>query len=375
MDAIGRAAVEVSGGSTIDGVDHLIGAPEGLPFIAPGFIDLQVNGFAGVDYCSPAAPIEEIGRSIRALYATGVTRFFPTVITGSPEHMLGAIRNLARAKERLPEGVAMEGFHIEGPHISPDDGPRGAHPKDCVRPPDFDEFQRWQDAAGGHVKLVTISPEYPDAPRYIERVVREGVVVAIGHTKADRAQLDEAVQAGATMSTHLGNGSHAVLPRHPNYIWEQLADDRLAASLITDGIHIDAAFIKVALRAKGVERTVLVTDAVMPAGCPPGPYRLGEVDVELREDGSVRVRGTNQLAGSAVTMDRAVAAVMRLAGVSLREALVMAATNPARVGRIASRQRGLAAGERADLILFRVEQGAVRVLETYVGGERVFGAV
>ena len=158
--------------------------PSGKSFVAPGFIDLQVNGFAGVDYNLPSAPHQEIARSIQALFATGVTRFFPTVITGSPENMAGSLANLAAAKETLPEGPAMEGFHVEGPHISPEDGPRGAHPRRWVRPPDLDEFRRWQDAARGHVRLVTLSPEWPEAPRYIEALARAGVVASIGHTKA-----------------------------------------------------------------------------------------------------------------------------------------------------------------------------------------------
>src|SRR5579884_4562844 len=177
-------AIEVSASAVIDGVDHLIAPPSGLPYISAGFIDLQVNGFAGVDYCSPDAPHDGIARSIRALYATGVTRFFPTVITGSPENMLGALRNLARAKESLADGAAMEAFHVEGPFISPDDGPRGAHPREWVRRPDPDEFQRMQEAARGLIRLITVSPEWPEAPRFIETMVRQGVVVAIGHTKA-----------------------------------------------------------------------------------------------------------------------------------------------------------------------------------------------
>src|SRR5689334_2982164 len=168
MDVRTGAAVEVSASAVIDGVDELIAPDPGLPFICPGFIDLQVNGFAGVDYCAPDAAPEQIAKSIRALYATGVTRFFPTIITGSRDNMLGALRNLARAKEALAEGAAMEGFHVEGPHISPEDGPRGAHPQHCVCPPDLEEFHRWQDAAQGHVRLITLSPEWPDAPTYIE---------------------------------------------------------------------------------------------------------------------------------------------------------------------------------------------------------------
>jgi N-acetylglucosamine-6-phosphate deacetylase len=363
---------EISFNGVIDGVDHLL-APSLEPiYIAPGFIDLQVNGFAGVDYNNPATEQEQIAHSIRCMYATGVTRFYPTVITGSPNDMVGALRMLSAAREAVPEGLAMEAFHVEGPYISPDDGPRGAHPERWVRPPDIEEFRRFQDAARGHIRLVTLSPEWKEAPHFIERVVSEGVVASIGHTKASASQIADAVHAGATLSTHIGNGSHAMLERHPNYIWEQLAEDRLNASLIVDGIHLGAAFLKVALRAKGVERSILVTDAVMPAGCSPGRYRLGEVDVELHSDGSVRLVGGTRLAGSALMMDRAIGNVVRLSGVSLRDAITMATRNPARVGRIASRQRGLAVAERADLVRFRYDGQDVRVIETYVGGEMVF---
>lgn len=376
LDAISGEAIEVSFETSITGVDSLLSPLSGREYLAPGWIDLQVNGFAGVDYCSPTAPHEEIGRSIRAMFATGVTRFFPTVITGSPEDMRGALANLAAAKRALPEGPAMEAFHVEGPFISPEDGPRGAHPQRWVRPPDFDEYRRMQEAAEGDIRLITVSPEWPGAPRFIEEVVSEGVVVSIGHTKATAAQIQDGVKAGATMSTHLGNGAHATMSRHPNYIWDQLAEDRLTASFIVDRIHLGHAFLKAALRAKGIERSVLVTDAVMPAGCEPGIYKLGEVDVELHSDGSVRLAGGTRLAGSALLMDRAITNVMQFAGVSLRDAVTMATRNPARAGRISSRQRGLAPGERADLVRFLIddEDGSVRVLETYLSGQLVFGA-
>jgi N-acetylglucosamine-6-phosphate deacetylase len=377
IDPVSGETLEIAFGSLIDNVDPLL-APTGQEdYIAPGFIDLQVNGFAGVDYCSPHASLPEIARSIRALYATGVTRFLPTVITGSPDDMLGALANLAKARRTLPEGAAMEGFHVEGPYISPEDGPRGAHPVKQVRPPDFAEFQRMQAAAEDGIRLLTLSPEWPDVPAFIERVVAEGVVVSIGHTKATGEQIQAAVGAGATLSTHLGNGAHAVLARHPNYIWDQLAEDRLAASFIVDGIHLGPAFLKVALRAKGIERSVLVTDAVMPAGCAPGAYKLGEVDVELHSDGSVRLLGGTRLAGSALKMDRALTMLMRMTGVSLRDAITMATRNPARVGRIGSRMRGLAPGEKADLVRFSFDRESkeIRVLQTFLGGESVYEAV
>src|SRR5260370_189707 len=365
--------VEISFGDFITGVDPLVyslaGPPQDSIYISPGWIDLQVNGFAGVDYNSPSASREEISRSIRAMFATGVTRFFPTVITGSPENMSGALRNLANAKESIAEGVAMEAFHVEGPYISPDDGPRGAHPRRCVRPPNLEEFRRFQDTAQGHIRLITLSPEWPEATRFIETVVREGVVVSIAHTPPTPHNIPPPPTAGATLSTHIGNGAHSTLPRHPNYIWEQLAEDRLAASFIVDGIHLPKSFLNVALRAKGLERSILVTDAVMPAGCAPGPYKLGEVDVELHSDGSVRLTGETRLAASALRMDHAIHNVMKLAGMRLRDAITSSTRNPARVGRIPYRQRGLNTGERADLVRFTYDEpsGPIRLLETWVG--------
>lgn len=375
FDPFSRQPVEIRFGESITLVDSLIRPPaEDLPLVAPGWIDLQVNGFAGADYCSPNTPLEAIAHSLDVQFGTGVTRLLPTVITGQPETIAGALRNLAKAKAQLARGHAMEGFHVEGPHISPEDGPRGAHPAGSVRPPDIEEYRRWQEAAEGNVRLITISPEWPEAARYIEAIVRDGVVAAIGHTKATSQQIEDAVRAGATKSTHLGNGAHSVIPRHPNYIWDQMANDNLAAGFIADGFHLPAAFLKVAIRAKGVERSILVTDAVSPAECPPGIYRLGEVEVEALAEGKVVVRNGTRLAGSALRMDVAISKTIRMAGVSLVEALTMASRNPARVGRIAGRQRGLAVGEKADLVVFRYapQTHDIQVLQTYLSGELVY---
>ncbi len=220
-----------------------------------------------------------------------------------------------------------------------------------MRPPDIEEYLRWQDATQGTVKLITLSPEWENAPNYIERVVRDCVVVSIGHTRATASQIQDTVNAGATLSTHLGNGAHATLPRHPNYIWEQLAEDRLSASFIVDGHHLPDSFLRVALRAKAIKRSILVTDAVAPAMCAPGPYKLGEVDVELKDDQRVVLRGGTRLAGSSLRMDHAIANVMRIAGTSLEDAIAMATTNPARLcgikpaGRVRFRYRDAAALE------------------------------
>ena len=342
-------------------------------YLAPGFIDLQVNGFAGVDYNNPRTSHQEIARSLRAQFATGVTRLYPTVITGAPGDMLACLRNLAAARESLPEGPAIAGFHVEGPHISPEDGPRGAHPRPWVRPPDLDEFFRWQDAARGRIRIVTLSPEWPEALRYIRRITAEGVVASIGHTQAGAAQIADAVAAGATLSTHLGNGAHPLLRRHPNYIWEQLAEDRLMAGFIVDGIHLGAAFLKSAIRAKTVDRSVLVTDAATPAGAAPGRYLLADQPVDLTTDGRVVLAGTDRLAGSALHMHRGVENLMRLAGLSLAGAIRMATINPARAGKVPARDQPLVPGAPADIVQFRLTPSqAIEIAATWLDGRQVF---
>ncbi len=345
-------------------------------YLAPGFIDLQVNGFLGVDFNDPTCTQEEIARSIRGLFATGVTRFYPTVITGSPLDMLAALRNLKRAQETLREGGAIDGFHVEGPHISPDDGPRGAHPRRWVRPPDLDEFRRWQEATGNQVRIVTLAPDWPQSVGYIEAITAEGVVASIGHTNATAQQLADAVSAGATLSTHLGNGAHAVMRRHPNYLWEQLAEDRLMADFIVDGIHLPPSVLKVALRAKTIARSVLVTDAAAPAGCPPGRYQLGEQAVDLTADNRVMLVGQDRLAGSALRMDRGVENLMRIADLSLAEAVSMATTNAARAGRVPGRAAGLVPGDRADIIEYHFNKSdlSITIKSTYISGAKVYVA-
>jgi len=301
----------------------------GTLYLSPGFVDLQVNGFAGVDFNNPYAPVEGIGHALDAILASGVTRCLPTVITGPPEQMVASLRNLHRAQTTLPRGRAIAGFHIEGPHIGSEDGPRGAHPVQWVRPPDLAEFERWQEATDNNIRLVTLSPHWPEAPAYIAALVKAGVTVAIGHTGANAEQISAAAAVGATLSTHLGNAAHKTLAKHPNCLWDQLAEDRLSASFIVDGIHLDEAFLRVALRAKMVERTISVTDAAAPAGAAWGHYRLGELDVDLTPNDRVVLAGTQKLAGSALRMNQALANMVRIGRLSLRDAVQTATINPA----------------------------------------------
>ena len=290
----------------------------------PGLFDLQVNGFAGVDFNAPDLTSDAVGVALETMRACGVTRVLPTLITSSLADFAASARVLASVNDD-----AIAGIHMEGPYLSPDDGPRGAHPREHVTAASTDDFERRQAAALGRIVLVTLAPEVPGALPLIESLVAAGVRVAIGHTAASQQQLADAVAAGATLATHLGNGCAAVLPRHPNVIWEQLAADALYASLIVDGHHLPPATVKAMVRAKGVDRTILVTDATAAAGRVPGRYRMGAVDCELGADGRVSLAGTPFLAGSSLTLDRAIATTVRFTGLPIETVIPMASAIPA----------------------------------------------
>lgn len=290
----------------------------------PGFFDLQVNGFAGVDFNNPSVSVEHLQHAITAMRATGVTRMLPTLITSGFESFARCARTLARLKDS-----AIAGIHMEGPYIAEADGPRGAHPRAQVRAAALDDFRRRQEAAEGRIVLVTLAPEVDGALPLIEHLVAAGIRVAIGHTDATPEQIRDAIRVGATLSTHLGNGCARVLPRHSNFLWEQLAADALMASLIVDGHHLPPATVKTMIRAKTPARTILVTDAVAAAGQPPGIYEIGGAKVTLSADGQVRDSVGWWLAGSALAMDQAVANTVKFTGLPIEEVLPMATTLPA----------------------------------------------
>ncbi|HEX2490984.1 MAG TPA: N-acetylglucosamine-6-phosphate deacetylase [Blastocatellia bacterium] len=343
--------------------------------IAPGLIDIQINGYDGVDFNNPDTNTEQIVSATRQLWRTGVTAFCPTIITESFNHISKCVSNLVRAADESPEFArAMIGIHVEGPFISPEDGPRGAHPKQHARPPDWSEFQKWQSAARGRIRIITLSPEWPDAIDFIERASAAGVVVAIGHTAATPAQIAAAASAGARLSTHLGNGSHAKIDRHPNYIWEQLANDELWASFIVDGHHLPPSVVKCFLRSKGVARSILVSDAIAAAGKPPGRHRLGNVEVEVTPARRVCLPGTPYLAGSVLEMHEAVSKTTQFSDATLDDALRMASANPAELLGVGDEFGSIEIGRRADLVLFRWdnENSTFDVTTTIINGETVY---
>jgi N-acetylglucosamine-6-phosphate deacetylase len=290
----------------------------------PGFFDLQVNGFAGVDFNTPTLTPDAIDQALARMREVGVTRCLPTIITSSCDAFAACVRPLARHRS-----TAIVGIHMEGPYLSPEEGYRGAHLKEHVIPASVDDFERRQDAADGRIVLVTLAAEVSGATELIEHAVRTGVRVAIGHSAASPSQIADAIAAGATMATHLGNGCAAMLPRHPNVIWELLAADDVWASVIVDGHHLPPSTLKSIVRAKGKRRTILVTDAVAAAAAPPGRYTVGDVVCESDRHGRVSTPGTPYLAGSSLTLDRAIANTVKFTGLSIHDVVPMASTIPA----------------------------------------------
>lgn len=345
------------------------------PIVAPGLFDLQVNGYGGVWFSDTALTPSAATKAIGAYLAHGVTRLCPTLITNSFEGLAAgfkAIRQACEAEAWVDNVVA--GCHLEGPYLSAEDGPRGAHPRQHIRPADWDEFCELQKISGGRIRLVTIAPETGHATEFIRRAVESGVTIAIGHTAANTDQIAAAVEAGATLSTHLGNGAHGTLRRHPNYIWDQLGEPRLTASLIVDRQHLPDSVVCSMIRSKSPARIVLTCDASGWAGSPPGRYENELGAVEVRVGGRIVVAGQDQLlAGSGNTTEECVAATVACGAATLRDAVDMASRNPTRL--LGFREQRLMAGDGADLFLFRHDRIAakIQVVATMVRGEVRFG--
>ncbi len=343
-------------------------------YLSAGLVDLQVNGFRGLDLNAGAVTSSLVLSLCKELLSVGVTTWLPTLITASEASITQALEAIAasRAGHQLIAEM-VPGVHVEGPSISDRDGPRGAHPLAHVRPPSIAEFDRWQKASGGLVSMVTLAPEHDGSLVYIRALTARGVIVALGHTAATPEEIHAAAQAGATLSTHLGNGAAATLPRHPNFVWAQLADDRLTASFIADGWHLPADTFKAMLRAKGLDRAILVSDMVALAGMPPGRYRqpVGG-DVEVTPEGRISVAGTPYLAGASLSLSANVAMTAEMAGIPLADALLLATANP---GHLVRGRGRLEVGARADLIRFdwSEDNRTISVRETWVHGEKVFG--
>ncbi len=340
-------------------------------WVAPALFDLQINGCDGKAFASEDLTVADVAHVVSVCRRHGIGGFCPTLITSSFEALWHGFATLRAACASDPAlDRAMPCFHLEGPYISPEDGPRGAHPLEHVRRPDLDELHRLQEAAGGRIRLLTLAPERPGAISLIEALVKEGVVVAIGHTAANPAQIRDAVRAGARLSTHLGNGSHAFLPRHENYLWEQLACDELMASIITDGHHLPSALLKCLVRVKRPERLIVTCDASSLAGLPPGRYTQVGKELEVLKGGKVIVPGTTFLGGSGVFTDTCLRVLLGLGEVELSDAIAMAGARPRELLGLPALE--LKEGMSADLILFEHGPGQpFELKETRIAGEPI----
>lgn len=362
IDCISNRMVqlEIAGGSVQSKV-YLDKPPEGNMYIGPGLVDLQINGFAGVDFNQ--SPIREADflKVINALTKEGVTSIFPTIITNADAAIIALLENIDQlCNNNSTISNFVGGIHLEGPFISPQAGARGAHDAQYIKAPDWELFQRFQKASGNRIKITTLSPEWENINAFIKNCVQENIIVAIGHTVANPEQIRSAVEAGATLSTHLGNGAPLSLPRNSNFIFEQLAADQLHASIIADGFHLPDAFLKIALKMKA-DKAILVSDSTSFAGMEPGIYHshIGGKVVLQKNRRLATFDNENILAGAAVSLLDCVNKLLTSDLADLSRAWSLASVNP----------RGLL-GEMdgSDLVLFEMMEEGLEVKKVLGNG-------
>jgi N-acetylglucosamine-6-phosphate deacetylase len=319
----------------------------GDAILAPGLLDLHVHGAVGYDLMQD----DEAGRAAfeKFLVRHGVTSYCPTTLTASLEDTLRALERLGRAVEQAERDGENSrscplGVHLEGPFLS--HLRRGVHPPECLLPPTLDTFKQFWQASLGKIKVMTIAPELPGALEVIAEATELGVCVSIGHSDATLEQAKAGIAAGGRHATHTFNAMRPLGHRDPGIVGEVLSNVAITADIIADGVHLHPSIVRVFVQAKGAERTVLVTDATSAAGMPDGRYMLGPLEVEVR-DGKCLHDG--KLAGSVLTLDRALRNAMEFAGIDLQQSLRLATLNPARALKISTGV--LQEGSTADLVV------------------------
>jgi N-acetylglucosamine-6-phosphate deacetylase len=296
------------------------------------FFDLQVNGYGGVDFNQDDLTADALHAACERLEADGVAGILATVITDTLERMTRRLANLARLRESDPLAKRLiPGLHVEGPFISPVQGYRGAHPADAIRPANADDMHRLLDAGAGLVRLVTLAPEADDGAAVTRMLAKRDVRVSAGHTDASLDQLRGAIDAGLTLFTHLGNGCPMQMHRHDNILQRALSlSDRLNVMFIADGTHVPYVALQNYLRITELERTIVVSDAVAPAGLGPGRYTVGRWDLLIEEDMVARAPDRSHFVGSAITMKQAYANLTGPVGLSDADATRLTRDNPMR---------------------------------------------
>ena len=352
--------VDVSGGEHAPSAKGTIIHAEGLT-VAPGLIDIHVHGAVGYDTMD-ATP--EVIQAISRFFARhGVTSFLPTTMTANREDTLAAIQNVARCLGPCPGGAEVLGLHLEGPYVN--ESQAGAQLVSAIRPAGREEYEAFFQA--GPVRLITLAPEAEGSRELISYALARGAAVSIGHSQASFEEVLEAVALGASQATHTFNGMPPLHHRQPGIVGAVLSCDDLRAQLIVDLVHIHPAVVKLVVRAKGLERTILVTDALRAAGLSDGLYELGGQAVTVKR-GEARL-ASGRLAGSTLTLERAVGNVMGAAQLPLEQALQMATITPAQSLGLAERKGSLESGKDADVILL---DDKLEVVLTMVRGEVVY---
>ncbi|TCV98715.1 N-acetylglucosamine-6-phosphate deacetylase [Biostraticola tofi] len=298
----------------------------------PGLFDLQVNGFAGVDFNDELITAQQLDSALEAMLKTGVTRCLPTLITASVPVLARRFSALDKAVTASRLGALMiPGYHLEGPFLNPAEGYAGCHPPQQMAAPVVELIEQLDGLIARPILLVTYAPEFDEGLAFVRALTRRGKRVAVGHSSIGHAGLTLAAEAGVSLSTHLGNGIPQALPKLDNTLQAQLGCDALCASFIADGLHIPPFALKNLLRAKTLERSILVTDAMSAAACDRlGVYPFAGVAVERVADGTVRVPGANNLAGSSLTLDQAIRNLVDWHIASFEQAIDMASINPTR---------------------------------------------
>ncbi len=304
----------------------------------PGLVDLQVNGYRGVDFSGADLNEETLTQACDELLAAGTTAFLPTLITSPAEIYERNLPIIARAINAPELENRVLGIHVEGPFLSPQEGARGAHNPEWMRAPDTDFLDQLITWASGKIKMLTLAAELNGAMELAEYARSRGIVVSLGHQMASEQQLRDLARAGATALTHLGNGIPALVPRHDNTVWAGLANDALSATIITDGHHLPPSLLKTIIRAKGPERCIVISDASALAGLPPGQYESMGDHVVLEENGLLHNPATGYMAGSSATMLACVSHLASLDLVTPRELIAMAFDNPLKLIGIEPRQ-------------------------------------
>ena len=293
-------------------------------------VDLQVNGYGGIDFNQDSLDAEELHRACTRLAADGVSAILATVITDKIEVMVRRLSNLARLREQNPQArQIIAGFHIEGPFLSAEPGYRGAHLAEVIHPADVDEMRQLLEAAQGLTRLVTLAPESDNGFKVIRMLAKQNITVSAGHCNPTLDQLRSAIDAGLRMFTHLGNGCPLQLPRHDNIIQRALSQaDKLWLCFIADGVHVPFLALRNYLKCAGLNRCIIVSDAMAAAGLGPGQYKLSRWEVTVGPDLAAWAPDRSHLVGSAIILRQSFANLIERVGLSRDDAFRLTTTNP-----------------------------------------------